>query len=602
MLNNLSVPVKLLIQGLLNLALVLALFGLSWWSIRSLDGMMHRQQESAALLRAQMTADMMHDGTKGNVLFALNATSRKPFQDEDRKTALGKFDEDQATFLAAMKTLHEGSLSPRTKEILAAVDAEVRRYLEEAGGIVQLSFEDHEKAEARLRGFLVQFGQLETSMAALGDAVEEEIAQTAAAGGRLAQEALAYTAFFVLFDVVWAVLLLVLLSRAISTPLKDAVRLAEKVAQGNLAPTSHPGNLRRRDEIGALFQSLDQMASDLRGGLQNVASVSASLEGLSLNLSRQSGETQQAVLDIRSAVEDLHQQALSQSASVTETGATLEQILRNLSDLNSMIASQSAAVTQTMGSVEEMTASIQSVNRTTASLGEAFQALETASDQGQAQMKRLSETVAKIHSQSERLVQANQTIDTLSAQTNLLAMNAAIEAAHAGNAGRGFAVVADEIRKLAELSAVQSGGISADILQMQSLIDDAGQASVNADHLFQVIMERLAHLGTYEAAIKQAMTEQSAGSRQVLSATESIHSITIQVRDRAHELFLGSQTIQTETKTLLSASEALRASVALIGERTTAIAQTMGQVEGISGTNRTLVSSLAGHVSHYRME
>ncbi|OHD19823.1 MAG: hypothetical protein A2Y38_23285 [Spirochaetes bacterium GWB1_59_5] len=548
-----------------------------------------------------MTADMKHDATKSNVLAALNTTASASFSLQDKTQANATFMNDKEIFVQSLDTLDKGGLSEATRAILTTVRQETAVYLTSAETIIDLAFLDHPAAKAKFSGFEADFKVLEKSMRELGDAVEQEIKATSMRGAALSQRAQVYLGIIVLLALLSLVFLTAVLTRAISQPLRLATDHVKQIAKGDLSSNIDQKRLKRRDEIGDLYRGMNQMSQDLRSGLSDVATASNSLDSLSQQLAGQTQSAIAAVEQIGASVAKVGEQAVNQSASVTETHATLDEILANLEGLNQLIGEQAAGVTESSASIEQMMANIQAVSKSTDSLGEAFNALETASNQGQSQLQMAVGIIQQIAQQSEKLNGANQVINAISAQTNLLAMNAAIEAAHAGDSGRGFAVVADEIRKLAEQSAVQSKEIAVDIKSIKALIENASTASNSTDATFRIMMERIATLGVFESEIKQAMSEQASGSKQILEATTLINSITFKVRDSASEMLGGSQAIKTEAKILLETSLTLQTSVGQIERGTNVIRELVEVVQGIGQTNEKLTDALAGYVAKYKL-
>ena len=601
MLNNVSVLAKLILQGIVNFILIASLCVTAFWGLLTLSHMLDEAGNSAVLLRAQMTADMKHDATKSNVLAALNTTANASFSLQDKTQANATFTNDKEIFELSLDSLDKGGLSEATRTILSKVRQETAAYLTSADTIINLAFLDHSAAKAEFSGFEAEFKVLEKSMEELGDAVEQEIKATSTRGATLSHRAQVYLGIIVLLALLCLTYLTAVLTRAISQPLRLAIDHVKQIAKGDLSSNIDQKSLKRRDEIGDLYRAMNQMSQDLRSGLSDVATASDSLDNLSQQLAGQTQSAIAAVEQIGISVAKVGEQAVNQSASVTETHATLDEILANLEGLNQMIGEQAAGVTESSASIEQMMANIQAVSKSTDSLGEAFNALETASNQGQGQLQKAVGIIQQIAQQSEKLNGANQAINAISAQTNLLAMNAAIEAAHAGDSGRGFAVVADEIRKLAEQAAVQSKEIAVDIKSIKALIENASTASNSTDATFKIMMERIATLGVFETEIKQAMSEQASGSKQILEATSLINTITFKVRDSASEMLGGSQAIKTEAKTLLETSLTLQSSVGQIEKGTKVIRELVEVVQGIGQTNEKLTDALAGYVAKYKL-
>ncbi|TFG81044.1 MAG: methyl-accepting chemotaxis protein, partial [Spirochaetales bacterium] len=303
--------------------------------------------------------------------------------------------------------------------------------------------------------------------------------------------------------------------------------------------------------LGVLAGHFNDFSMMLRDLMVRVKHETHSLEEGMVRLSANTEETAGAVRQISANIESLKQQALSQSASVTESSATVEQITKNISQLYRLIERQSDGVATSSSSIEEMVANIQSMTANIERMGSYYQKLLDKSDSGKSAIETVVKQVKDIGSLSESLQEANTLIAGIAAQTNLLAMNAAIEAAHAGEAGQGFAVVADEIRKLAENAAGQSKAIAKNIKSIRGGIEAVVSSSGTSARTFEDILEQIRVLSRLEEEVRYAMKEQSSGSSQILDSLANINDITSEVRLSAQEMQNGSNTVLLEMRRLL---------------------------------------------------
>jgi len=211
--------------------------------------------------------------------------------------------------------------------------------------------------------------------------------------------------------------------------------------------------------------------------------------------------------------------------------------LHDMTDrLNGQLETQSAAITESSAAIEEMVANIRSVSNTLSRNAANVKDLQEASEVGHSGLSEVAADIREIARESESLLEINAVMQNIASQTNLLSMNAAIEAAHAGESGRGFAVVADEIRKLAESSSAQSKTIGAALKKIKGSIDKITRSTDNVLNRFKAIDDGVKTVAEQESVILGAMEEQGKGGKQVLEAIGQVNDITNQVKDSSRQM------------------------------------------------------------------
>ena len=383
------------------------------------------------------------------------------------------------------------------------------------------------------------------------------------------------------------------ITRPIILSLKAMERTMQEIAEGGGDLTVRI-DVRGNDEIAEISEHFNRFVSSLHGMIESVSKNAAAMENVGLKLANSTEEISVDTETISKDIGDMNFAVEEQSASVTETSATITQIAQNIESLTGKIESQSSAVTQSSASVSQMVSNIAAISENISKAAGSFDKLKSNAGSGKVSINNVQELVNKLSAQSDSLLEANSVIDNIAAQTNLLAMNAAIEAAHAGESGKGFSVVAEEIRKLSQNSASQSKTIAAGLKNTISLIKSIASATAIADGAFDSVSEQIGSLTQLVNAIDLAMSEQNEGSRQVLEALREIENVTMQIRDGAVEMNGGTATILKEITRLSEVSQAVATSSASIGKAAGEIHRAVLQIAENTGANKDAVSALTG--------
>ena len=260
-------------------------------------------------------------------------------------------------------------------------------------------------------------------------------------------------------------------------------------------------------------------------------------------------------------IASVRSQAEVQSTAVSETSSVLARSDENVQELVNLVSSQVAGITQASAAIEEMIGNISAVSNSVKMMSESFKLLDSNVGDGNQKLENVGNRVNQMAEQSKMLLQANNMIAQVASQTNLLAMNAAIEAAHAGEAGKGFSVVADEIRKLAETSAMQSRNINTELKGIGISISDVVALSNDARNAFDSIVNQLNTTDQIMSQIDNAMSEQSAASTQILQALADMKGQTASVNEKSVDLRQGIEEVQNNMNVVSQVSDVILGSM-----------------------------------------
>ena len=397
-----------------------------------------------------------------------------------------------------------------------------------------------------------------------------------------------------------ALIIVYFVARAIVKPILTAVSALRDIAQGDgdltvRLPVS--GN----DEITDMAEYFNQTIAKIGTSIQQVGINSNTMEEIGDELASNMTETASAVHQISANIDGVKQQAMTQAASVTETAATVEEIVRTIKQLNNSIETQAASVAQSSSSVEEMVANIASIGQTLGKTDEVIKKLTGATGDGKATLVTSNTVTQKIAEESGSLMEASSVIQHIASQTNLLAMNAAIEAAHAGEAGKGFAVVADEIRKLAEESSMQGKNITATLKTLSGEIETLSASSKTVEEKFNAIFTLAEQVKEMSARLTEAMDEQENGSKEVLTAIKSINTVTIEVQAGSEEMLKGGEGVAEEMQKLDSLTRIITDSMNEMASGAVQINNAVQEVSEITQRNKASIQNLAQEVSKFKV-
>ena len=389
-------------------------------------------------------------------------------------------------------------------------------------------------------------------------------------------------------------------AQAMVKPIGVTVEALKNIAQGEGDLTVRlpvTGN----DEITDLSNYFNQTIEKIGSSIKNVGASSNVMQSIGDELSSNMTETASAINEITANIDGVKQQTMNQAASVTETSSTVEEIIRTIEQLNGSIETQSESVAQSSASIEEMVANIASITQSLEKSDNMVRLLSTATSEGKTTLLTSNTVTQKIADESGGLIEASSVIQNIASQTNLLAMNAAIEAAHAGESGKGFAVVADEIRKLAEESSVQGKTITDTLRNLSDDIHGLAESSKVVEEKFNAIFQLAENVRGMSAELTAAMREQENGSREVLAAIKNINSVTVEVKNGSEEMLIGGKGVANEMQKLDSLTAVIKDSMNEMSAGVSQINNAVNEVNELAMKNKQSIEGLAGEVGKFKV-
>jgi methyl-accepting chemotaxis protein len=356
------------------------------------------------------------------------------------------------------------------------------------------------------------------------------------------------------------------------------------------------------DETGQLSRHFNAFAERLRSEFSRMKEQVANLGDNAVVLERYSINTSESVLRISNHISEVRDRVVDQSASVAESTSAAERVVRNIEGLDGQIADEAKVIEGSAGAIRGMVEGIDSTTGRVNDLAARVDRLKASSDEGSAAVKAATGEIAEAARQSEKLLELNALISSVASRTNLLAMNAAIEAAHAGEAGRGFAVVADEIRRLAEESAEGARQAEGELKAIKESIDRIVRSSALAEEAFGRIDQSVADTDAGLGLISADMEQQKAGAVGALRSLEDMRRSTDTITAGSEEMRAGSRLVIDEMQRLLGLSATIEGGVRTIADETEKIAAEAALAAEAARMNGRCAAALGAELAPYRTE
>ncbi|MBU0955422.1 MAG: DUF3365 domain-containing protein [Spirochaetes bacterium] len=321
--------------------------------------------------------------------------------------------------------------------------------------------------------------------------------------------------------------------RLVLKPIVHYVDAFKRASTGDLTVRA---KVNANDEVGRIALFFNDFIGTLEGMVHEVKEVSGKAERISSKLADSSGQTASGLHEIRINTEGMKNKIVHLDTEVSASTKSASDVGEYIRQLARLIEDQASAINESSASIEEMSAGITNIAKAAEEKLRIANELEATALDGQSEMEQTEHMIKKVAASASVIMEMIQIIQDIASKTNLLAMNAAIEAAHAGDFGKGFAVVADEIRNLAESSAESAKQITKSLGEVADYIHVSEANTERTGEIFGRIVDQIKDVAWSMSEMKNATQELSIGAQQILEALGSLISTTEEVKGSSGEM------------------------------------------------------------------
>ncbi len=375
----------------------------------------------------------------------------------------------------------------------------------------------------------------------------------------------------------------------------------EEISGGGSDLTARIGYT-KQNEIGKLANACNLVIETIQKMVKTVSGSVGSLSSNSTEILEQSNKMVTMVGEAESSIAVIEDKAENQKELVSGLTSEIQNFKNSIDMFQNRVEKQVDAVNRSSAAIEQITANISSADQNITRISGEYSVIVNETNQNLSNQKALSQQIAHIQSLASNLFEANKIISSIAGQTNLLAMNAAIESAHAGAAGAGFSVVAEEIRKLAETSSEQTKSIKTIVAEIEGAVGDMVDSSNKSEAAFSKLGEKVDTLQSSVQEIQRGMNEQATGAREILDMMKVLNAAS-------SEMAASSQTMSDKTGEIVNSMQEINTSSSDILDSTGSTSEKLRNIKMFaeeasetSGSNEKLAEEVTKIVGSYKVD